>query len=124
MTQVYDCVSRLSSPLLLADFLTDSYNIGGVVSLLALNGIFLLMTQHHLDYPRFYPQVISSMLALTTNIYISMSLSHLNFVNISACAYTSIYARFSTIAVVRGWTGCSRCFVLEIIGRPVLYMIE
>merc|ERR1712050_189410 len=33
----------MSNPLLLSDFLTVSYNVGGAVSLLALNGIFILI---------------------------------------------------------------------------------
>ncbi|KAI8890159.1 CBF-domain-containing protein [Backusella circina FSU 941] len=45
---------HLSEPKLLMDFLTDSYNIGGSVSLLALNGLFTLIVEHNLDYPDFY----------------------------------------------------------------------
>lgn len=48
---------NVHAPLLLADFLTDSYNIGGVVSLLALNGLFTLMSEHNLEYPNFYPKL-------------------------------------------------------------------
>lgn len=44
---------------LLADFLTDSFDEGGAVSLLALNGIFYLMTQKNLDYPDFYTKLYS-----------------------------------------------------------------
>eukprot|EP00455_Lapot_gusevi_P042590 TRINITY_DN5067_c0_g1_i6.p1 TRINITY_DN5067_c0_g1~~TRINITY_DN5067_c0_g1_i6.p1 ORF type:complete len:688 (+),score=207.95 TRINITY_DN5067_c0_g1_i6:112-2175(+) len=43
-----------TSPLLLADFLTDSYNLGGVISLLSLHGLFILMQDYNLDYPNFY----------------------------------------------------------------------
>lgn len=39
---------HLSEPKLLMDFLTDSYNVGGAVSLLALNGLFTLITEHNL----------------------------------------------------------------------------
>ncbi|TKA81336.1 hypothetical protein B0A55_02761 [Friedmanniomyces simplex] len=44
---------------LLADFLTDSFNSGGSLSLLALNSIFHLITHQNLDYPEFYPKVYS-----------------------------------------------------------------
>ncbi|ESO91648.1 hypothetical protein LOTGIDRAFT_233423 [Lottia gigantea] len=47
-------IPNLTSPLFLADFLTDSYNIGGAISLLALNSIFILINQYNLDYPDFY----------------------------------------------------------------------
>lgn len=39
---------HMSEPKLLMDFLTDSYNVGGAVSLLALNGLFTLITEHNL----------------------------------------------------------------------------
>jgi U3 small nucleolar RNA-associated protein 19 len=38
----------MAEPKLLMDFLTDSYNVGGAVSLLALNGLFTLITEHNL----------------------------------------------------------------------------
>lgn len=37
-----------------SDFLTRSYDIGGVVSVMALSSLFILMTQHGLEYPNFY----------------------------------------------------------------------
>jgi hypothetical protein len=44
----------LPSPLALADFLTDSYNIGGIVSLLSLNALFILISKYNLvSAPRF-----------------------------------------------------------------------
>ena len=44
---------RRSYSQLLMDFLTDSYNVGGVISILALHGLFVLINQHHLCAPRF-----------------------------------------------------------------------
>ncbi|XP_033747229.1 LOW QUALITY PROTEIN: nucleolar complex protein 4 homolog B-like [Pecten maximus] len=44
----------MTSPVMLCDFLTESYNIGGAISLLALNGIFVLVQKYNLDYPDFY----------------------------------------------------------------------
>jgi U3 small nucleolar RNA-associated protein 19 len=41
------------------DFLTDSYNEGGSVSLLALSGLFYLMRAKNLDYPSFFPKLYS-----------------------------------------------------------------
>ncbi|GAB7364467.1 hypothetical protein MBLNU230_g5277t1 [Neophaeotheca triangularis] len=43
----------------LTDFLTDSFNAGGSTSLLALSGIFHLITAKNLDYPDFYPKLYS-----------------------------------------------------------------
>ena len=40
-----------------SDFLTRSYDIGGVISVMALSGLFILMTQHGLEYPKFYEKL-------------------------------------------------------------------
>ncbi|KAG9297308.1 hypothetical protein G9A89_001997 [Geosiphon pyriformis] len=47
-------IPHMLNPPLLLDFLTESYNAGGVVSILALNGLFTLIHEHNLDYPDFY----------------------------------------------------------------------
>ena len=44
-------------PVLLMDFLTDAYNIGGTPSVVALNGLFELMNRYNLDYPEFYTKL-------------------------------------------------------------------
>ncbi|KAL1965811.1 hypothetical protein VTN77DRAFT_5132 [Rasamsonia byssochlamydoides] len=44
---------------LLMDFLTDSYNVGGSTSLLALSGLFYLIQEKNLDYPQFYTKLYS-----------------------------------------------------------------
>ena len=52
-------IPYMTKPTLLADYLTDSYNAGGLVSMLALNGLFTLMHKHNLDYPSFFPKLYS-----------------------------------------------------------------
>ncbi|KAI3447882.1 hypothetical protein Pfo_004547 [Paulownia fortunei] len=47
-------IPYLSNPIMLCDFLTRSYDIGGVVSVMALSSLYILMTQHGLEYPNFY----------------------------------------------------------------------
>ena len=44
---------------LLMDFLTDSYNVGGATSLVALSGLFYLIQEKNLDYPSFYRKLYS-----------------------------------------------------------------
>ena len=44
---------------LLLDFLTDSFNEGGLISLMSLSGLFYLIQQKNLDYPHFYPKLYS-----------------------------------------------------------------
>jgi len=59
---------HMPSPLKLSDFLTDSYNLGGLTSILALSGLFILMRCHNLDYPRFYESLYST---LTPSVFYS-----------------------------------------------------
>ncbi|GKT98274.1 ribosome biogenesis protein [Fusarium langsethiae] len=48
-----------TKPELLSDFLTDCYNAGGSTSLLALSGVFYLISERNLDYPSFYAKLYS-----------------------------------------------------------------
>ena len=48
---------NLPSPLLLSDFLSGCLDQGGLVGMLALNGIFTLVTRHGLEYPHFYARL-------------------------------------------------------------------
>ncbi|CAL4143358.1 unnamed protein product, partial [Meganyctiphanes norvegica] len=45
---------HLKQPILLCDFFMESYNLGGGISLLALQGVFILVAKHNLEYPDFY----------------------------------------------------------------------
>ncbi|XP_054248634.1 nucleolar complex protein 4 homolog isoform X2 [Indicator indicator] len=47
----------MNEPTLMIDFLTVAYGIGGAISLLALNGLFVLIHQHNLEYPDFYKKL-------------------------------------------------------------------
>ncbi|UZP32642.1 hypothetical protein NXS19_000458 [Fusarium pseudograminearum] len=48
-----------TKPELLSDFLTDCYDAGGSTSLLALSGVFYLISERNLDYPSFYAKLYS-----------------------------------------------------------------
>ncbi|XP_068639743.1 protein NUCLEOLAR COMPLEX ASSOCIATED 4 [Aristolochia californica] len=50
-------IPGMTNPVILSDFLTRSYDIGGVISVMALSGLFILMTQHGLEYPNFYEKL-------------------------------------------------------------------
>ncbi|XP_038660900.1 nucleolar complex protein 4 homolog isoform X1 [Scyliorhinus canicula] len=50
---------HMSKPSLMIDFLTAAYEIGGAISLLALNGLFYLIHHHNLEYPDFYKKLYS-----------------------------------------------------------------
>ena len=48
---------HLSNPLILSDFLTDSYALGGEASLLALDSLWYLIRYHQFDCPQFYTKL-------------------------------------------------------------------
>ena len=50
---------HMQHPLMLMDWLSESYEAGGITSILALNALFELITKHNLDYPSFYPKLYS-----------------------------------------------------------------
>lgn len=57
-------IPYMSDPLRLADFLTacyDSFNNDRALSLAALDGLFILISKHGLDYPRFYHKLYALM---------------------------------------------------------------
>ena len=41
-------IPKMTNPLMLADFLTNSYNTGGLISVLALNSLFILINHYNL----------------------------------------------------------------------------
>ncbi|XP_024539738.1 nucleolar complex protein 4 homolog [Selaginella moellendorffii] len=49
--------SIISNPIRLSDFLTKSYDLGGVYSVLALDSLHILMTKYGLEYPEFYERL-------------------------------------------------------------------
>ncbi|KPA82095.1 hypothetical protein ABB37_03245 [Leptomonas pyrrhocoris] len=54
---------HLTNPLVLADYLTGCFSSGGIISILALQGLFLLMLDHGLEYPNYYEQLYSLLTA-------------------------------------------------------------
>ncbi|XP_004844081.1 nucleolar complex protein 4 homolog isoform X2 [Heterocephalus glaber] len=48
---------HLAQPTLMIDFLTEACDVGGAISLLALNGLFILIHTHNLEYPDFYQKL-------------------------------------------------------------------
>ncbi|KAF2070612.1 hypothetical protein CYY_008069 [Polysphondylium violaceum] len=48
---------HLTDPRVLMDFFSNSYDLGGVTSILALNGLFILIHKHNLEYPDFYKKL-------------------------------------------------------------------
>lgn len=56
-------VTNMKNPVALSDFLTRATNQGGLVGILALHGLFILVTQHGLEHPQFYKCLYSLLTA-------------------------------------------------------------
>lgn len=52
-------IKYLEKPILLTDFLMDSMDVGGPVSLLALQGLYILVKDYNLNYPNIYGKLYS-----------------------------------------------------------------
>ncbi|XP_063245190.1 nucleolar complex protein 4 homolog B isoform X2 [Bacillus rossius redtenbacheri] len=50
---------HLKKPILLTDYLMDCMDMGGPISLLALQGIFTLIQNHNIEYPNIYTKLYS-----------------------------------------------------------------
>lgn len=47
----------MQDPQMLCDFLSLVLDSGGIMGILALNGIFVLVTKHGIEYPSFYKKL-------------------------------------------------------------------
>ncbi|KMZ70850.1 Nucleolar complex protein 4 [Zostera marina] len=54
-------IPNISNPVILCDFLKSSYDMGGVISVMSLSGLFILMTEHSLEYPNYYIKLYALM---------------------------------------------------------------
>lgn len=52
-------ISHLEKPVLMTDFLMDSLDADGPIGLLALQGVFILVTKHNLEYPNIFTKLYS-----------------------------------------------------------------
>ena len=50
-------IQHFRNPLVLTDFLVNSYDVGGVVSLLSLSSLYVLIQKCNLNYPKFYQKL-------------------------------------------------------------------
>lgn len=78
-----------------SDFLTRSYDIGGVVSVMALSGLYILMTQHGLEYPNFYNKLYA---LLEPSIF--MAKHRAKFFQVSDMQFPWIYMYFMWVLIV------------------------
>ncbi|KLO13713.1 CBF-domain-containing protein [Schizopora paradoxa] len=55
----HSILPHLTRPILVMDWIAGCVDYGGIVGLLALNALFVLITEYNLDYPRFYTKLYS-----------------------------------------------------------------
>ncbi|PRP81373.1 hypothetical protein PROFUN_11060 [Planoprotostelium fungivorum] len=63
-----DILPLMEQPSYLLDYIVRSYDQGGVISLMALNGLFTLITRYNTDYPDYYKKLYQ---LLSTNIFLT-----------------------------------------------------
>ncbi|XP_078448441.1 CCAAT-binding factor isoform X2 [Wolffia australiana] len=61
-------IPHVANPVILCDFLTRSYDIGGVISVMALSSLFILITKHGVEYPKYYDKLYA---LLTPSIFMA-----------------------------------------------------
>ncbi len=98
-------ITQLSNPLLLADYLTRSYEVGGSTSVLALTSLFTLIVAHNLDYPEFFPSLyrlctVDNFSAKYRANFMSLLSSCLKSVNLQAYAVAAFAKRLMRLALV------------------------
>ncbi|KAJ1440793.1 CBF/Mak21 family-domain-containing protein [Ochromonadaceae sp. CCMP2298] len=97
-------VPSLRNPMLLADYLTQSYRVGGVVAVLALESLFHLIMHNNLDYPDFFRslyrlctvEVFSAKYRLT---FMKLLNASLKSVNIPAYVVAAFVKRLAHLAL-------------------------
>jgi U3 small nucleolar RNA-associated protein 19 len=50
-------VRHIKNPITLSDFFTKAVDRGGMLGILALQGLFFLVTEHGLEHPEFYERL-------------------------------------------------------------------
>lgn len=97
-------IPHMPKPQLLMDFFTDSYDAGGSTSLLALNGLFYLMQNHGLDYPKFFEKLYALFDENTMHVrhrsrFFRLADLFLNSTHVSASLLASFLKRMSRLSL-------------------------
>eukprot|EP00892_Ulva_mutabilis_P007570 jgi/Ulvmu1/5185/UM021_0202.1 len=117
-------IANIKNPVALSDFLTKATEQGGLVGILALQGLFLLVTQHGLEHPDFYkrlyalltPQVFTARYRVKFLQLVDIFLASSMVPAYSAAAFAKKFARLSVVAPPVGALACL-AFVHNLIRR-------
>ncbi|CAG9467623.1 unnamed protein product [Pedinophyceae sp. YPF-701] len=125
-------IPAMANPLLLSDFLTRSLDRGGITGMLALQGIFVLVTQHGLEYPKFYEKLYqliqpSSLALRQRGQFFRLADMFLNSPMVPAYSAASFAKKFARMALAAPPHGAMLClaFVNNIVRRhPSLVALQ
>jgi hypothetical protein len=95
---------QLANPLLLADYLTQCYQLGGALSVLALESLFTLIAKHNLDYPHFFDSLynlctLNVLNAKYANKYMKLLHMALRSINLPAYFIGAFLKRLARLAM-------------------------
>ncbi|KDD75695.1 CBF/Mak21 family protein [Helicosporidium sp. ATCC 50920] len=117
-------IPRLTNPLLLSDLLTHTLRRGGLEAVLALKGIFVLVTRHGLEYPHFYARLYSLLEPVCLEFrhrdaFLGLVDVFLASRLVSAYTAAAFAKRFARIALEASPAGALRClaFVHNLVRR-------
>ncbi|CAG2107979.1 unnamed protein product, partial [Medioppia subpectinata] len=115
-----ELIQHFKNPLLLTDFLVNSYSIGGVVSLLSLSSLYVLITKCNLNYPQFYAKLYALLTPGVLHVkyrprFLFWSDVFLTSTHISAQIVASFVKRLSRIALTASPDAC--LILLPMIGN-------
>lgn len=110
-------VRYLVNPLLLADYLTQSYNCGGVVAVLALESLFQLILKNNLDYPNFFVSLyklctVDIFNAKYSSTFMKLLAASLRSTNLPAYLVAAFIKRLAHLALHASSTKSAFCVAL------------
>ena len=119
-----DILPYLSTPVQLADYLVDCYNYGGMVSVLALGGLFTLITEYNVNYPNYYNKLYQLLTPEAFRLkyrqqFLSLLVQSLRSSNISASVVAAFCKRLCRLAVTE--SPATALFVIPLVTELITY---
>jgi len=86
LLNIASIIDNISQPLMIADFLSRSYDIGGEIAMLSIEGMFVLITEYNFEYPEFFDSLYRLLKP-----HIFRSPHHKRFLDLLSTCLGSIY---------------------------------
>lgn len=119
-----DILPFLSTPVQLADYLVDCYDYGGMVSVLALGGLFTLITEYNVNYPNYYNKLYQLLTPEAFRLkyrqqFLSLLVQSLRSSNVSASVVAAFCKRLCRLAVTE--SPATALFVIPLVTELITY---